>query len=401
MRRRLTKLAALHGYDRNARVHSRKQMQQIADSIREFGFVNPILVDARGRVIAGHGRVARRQAARHGARCRPIRLEHLTPEQMRAYASPTTAWPRWPAGTMSCCALELQELSELDLDFDLEITGFETGEIDLLIAGGRRRPTPIPPMTSPEPAATAVAQPGDLWLLGQHRLLCGDARDAGAYAGCSGDDAHSWSSPIRPTTCRSTATSAGSGKIRHREFAMASGEMTEAEFTGFLASVLGDMAAVTRRRRHPLRLHGLAAHARAAGGRAARLQRAQEPLRLGQDQRRHGLASTARSTSWSSCSRSATAPHINNVELGRARALPHQRLGLRRRQHLRRGRDEELAMHPTVKPVALVADAIHDCSQPRRHRARSLRRQRHDPDRRRADRPARLACSRSTRSTST
>ncbi|MBR0680964.1 ParB N-terminal domain-containing protein [Roseomonas eburnea] len=234
--------AALQPAARNARTHSRKQVQQIAASIREFGFVNPILVDAEDRVVAGHGRV---EAAKLlGLPDVPvIPLGHLTPEQVRAYRLADNRLAELAGWDDATLAAELQELSALDLSFDLEITGFDTGDIERLISAVDTAGAD-PADEVPEPAATAIAQPGDLWLLGQHRLLCGNSCDAEAFRRLlDGAEAQLvFTDP--PYNVPIQGHVSGLGKVRHREFAMASGEMDQAAFTGFLTTVLGNMAAV-------------------------------------------------------------------------------------------------------------------------------------------------------------
>ncbi len=165
-------------YKGNARTHSDKQIAQIAASIRTFGFTNPVLIEAHGQIVAGHGRVA---AARLlGMRDVPtIELGHLTGAERRAYVIADNRLAELAGWDREILAIELQALSELDLDFELEITGFETAELDLLLDGvddadadeADRMPEPGP----------SVTRAGDIWHLGRHRLICGDARDASVY----------------------------------------------------------------------------------------------------------------------------------------------------------------------------------------------------------------------------
>jgi ParB-like chromosome segregation protein Spo0J len=177
-------VAALKPHARNPRQHSAKQKRQIADSIREFGFTNPLLIDAESGVIAGHGRL---EAAKLlGLAYVPtIRLEHMTDAQKRAYIIADNKLAENAGWDRELLALEFQYLDSLELDFDLTITGFETVDIDLLIQGdghvdaaADEIPEPLPP----------VSQSGDLWLLGQHRLLCADALAQTSYDTLLGED---------------------------------------------------------------------------------------------------------------------------------------------------------------------------------------------------------------------
>ena len=176
-------MTSLRSAPRNPRTHSPKQLQQLADSIRRFGFTTPILVDEDNRILAGHGRV---QAAKQvGLTCVPtIRLTDLTDVQKRAYLLADNKLAELAGWDRELLALEFQDLQALELDCDLTITGFHTAEIDVLMDSlsaddeepdeedanlGDERPSP-------------VSRPGDLWLLGPHRLLCGDGTDSAALA---------------------------------------------------------------------------------------------------------------------------------------------------------------------------------------------------------------------------
>lgn len=234
----------LQPYRRNARVHSRRQLHQIAASIREFGFTNPVLVDRNGEILAGHGRV---EAARmEGMQTVPvIRIEHLTDEQKRAYIIADNKIAQNAGWDLEMLAVDLKELSGLDLPFDLEITGFDTAEIDLLIDGPTKSMATDPLDRVPPPQAQAVSSPGDLWLLGDHKLLCGDAREPSAHARLLGDERARMVFTDPPYNVQIDGHVGGLGAVKHREFAMASGEMSEREFVDFLTAVIRGMAEVS------------------------------------------------------------------------------------------------------------------------------------------------------------
>ena len=163
-------------YARNARTHSAAQVALIAGSIREYGFTNPVLVDGDNGIIAGHGRVM--AARKLGLPTVPvIELAHLTEAQKRAYILADNRLAEQAGWDKDLLALEVGELADLGLD--LTSLGFEAGEIDALLhdAGPdpREEETPAVP-------ALPTSRPGDLWCLGPHRLLCGDATDAAAAA---------------------------------------------------------------------------------------------------------------------------------------------------------------------------------------------------------------------------
>jgi len=169
----LARVADLIPYVGNARTHSDAQVAQVAASIREFGFTNPILVDCENGVIAGHGRLL--AARKLGMDFVPvIELSHLTPAQKRAYVLADNKLALNAGWDTELLRLELGALQEVG--FDLDLVGFDAAELDALFAvptAGRTDPDDVPDM--PENPVTRL---GDIWLLGRHRLICGDATDA-------------------------------------------------------------------------------------------------------------------------------------------------------------------------------------------------------------------------------
>jgi hypothetical protein len=164
----------------NARTHSKHQIRQIASSIKSFGFTNPVLIDDKNTIVAGHGRVP---AARLlGLSLVPtIRLENLTPDQIRAYVLADNRLAEKAGWDKSILAIELQHLLTIDDDFDVTITGFEIPEIDLILGEATDKPDPDDAFEVSE-ADQAVSELGDLWLLGKHRVLCGSALQPHSYA---------------------------------------------------------------------------------------------------------------------------------------------------------------------------------------------------------------------------
>src|SRR5262249_52463602 len=181
----------LRPYPGTARTHSKKQVRQIADSIQRFGFNNPVLIGEDGSIIAGHGRV---EAAKLlGMDCVPtVRLAHLNAAQRRAYVLADNKLALNAGWDRELLAIELQGL--VDIDFDVEVTGFSPAEIDLVLEGTREGPpndrTDVEdeiPLSTNDPA-TAVTRAGDVWCLGGHRLICGDVRDQGVFDVLMGDE---------------------------------------------------------------------------------------------------------------------------------------------------------------------------------------------------------------------
>jgi DNA modification methylase len=173
-------------YARNARTHSDAQVAQIAASIREFGFTNPVLIDGDGNIIAGHGRVlAARKLGMQEVPC--IRIEHLTDAQRRAYIIADNRLALDAGWDEELLSLELAELSEAG--YDLAMTGFDDAEIEELLADAEQALQDETPADAedgaadeeiPEPPRIVISRPGDVWCLGRHRLICADSSDRDA-----------------------------------------------------------------------------------------------------------------------------------------------------------------------------------------------------------------------------
>jgi 16S rRNA G966 N2-methylase RsmD len=353
---------ALRPYDRNARTHSRKQLRQIAESIKRFGFCNPVLIDDQRQIIAGHGRVA--AAKQLGLSVVPtVRLSHLTEAEKRAYIVADNRLAKKAGWDREILAIELQAL--IDLDFEVELTGFETAEIDLVLeeakeaSGAPHGPDDVLPAYTD---AQAVSRPGDLWVLGPHLLLCGDARSPEAYGQLLGEARAAFVFTDPPYNVPIDGHVCGLGRIRHRSFAMACGEMSSPQFTAFLTTIFrllvahsadGSIHQVCMDWRHMAEMLE-----------AGNVVYAELKNLCVWNKSNAGMGSFYRSKHelvfvW----KSGTAPHINTFELGqygRSRSNVWDYAGI---SSLSPGRLDELAMHPTVKPVALVADAIKDCSR--------------------------------------
>jgi ParB-like chromosome segregation protein Spo0J len=167
-------ISSLKPFPHNARTHSKKQLHQIAASIQSFGFTNPVLIDQHDTIIAGHGRVEAAKLLNRLA-VPTIRIEHLSEAQKRAYVLADNKIAANAGWDSEILAIELQHLSTIDVDFDIEITGFETAEIDLLIDGGGVKQNQDPADHVPAANAEVVTVPGDLWTLEDHKIICGDA----------------------------------------------------------------------------------------------------------------------------------------------------------------------------------------------------------------------------------
>ena len=229
----------------NARHHSKKQILKLADSIETFGFNVPVLVDAELNVIAGHGRLA--ACRKLGiAEVPTLCLDHLSPAQLRAFMICDNRLSELANWNDQILAQQLKDLSLLGLDFSLEVTGFEMAEIDLRIASLEElaQPADDPGNAMPEIwTGPSVSKLGDLWLLGRHRVVCGNALDRETFAGLMGEERAAMVFTDPPYNVPIDGHASGLGAIHHRPFPMASGEMDEGEFSAFLNRACRNLAA--------------------------------------------------------------------------------------------------------------------------------------------------------------
>ena len=344
---------------KNARTHSKRQIKQIAESISAFGFLNPILIDEAGTVLAGHGRLA---AARLlGLENVPtLRADGLSVAQKRAYVLADNKLAEKGGWDREILALELGELVEVlpTEGLDLSVTGFEAPEIDTVLGDfSEARPSPEDALPALGPP---VAREGEVWVLGKHRVLCGDARSNADMDRllCDQRAAAVFTDPPYNVAVRNIV---GRCRVEHREFRMASGEMSRDDFIRFLSETLGNAARVSREGaahyvcmdwRH---IEELFAASRSVYGAALNL--------CVWNKTNSGQGSFYRSQhELIGVFRVGDSQHQNNVELGRHGRNRSNVWTYPAANSLGAGRDEALTMHPTVKPVALVADALLDCT---------------------------------------
>jgi DNA modification methylase len=350
----------------NPRLHSKKQIRQIAHSIETFGFNVPVLVDAELKVIAGHGRLL--ACGELGRTEVPtLCLDHLTPAQARAFMIADNRLTEIASWDDKLLAEQLKDLSLLGLDFSIEVTGFEIGEIDLRIAAledMREQADDDPADAVPElPTRPPLSKIGDVWLLGRHRVMCGNALDAAAFAALMGEERAAMVFSDAPYNVAIDGHASGLGAIHHRPFPMASGEMDKEAFTAFLSQACRNLAAFSADGslhylcmdwRH---LDELLAAGRDAYGELKNLcVWVKDNAGMGSLYRsQHELVFVFKQGRGS---------HRNNVQLGqfgRNRSNVWRYPGVN--SFARCGEEGNLlALHPTVKPVAMVADAILDCS---------------------------------------
>ncbi|MDF0578911.1 site-specific DNA-methyltransferase [Bradyrhizobium yuanmingense] len=345
----------------NARRHSRKQLHQIAASIREFGFNSIVVADEDGMILVGHGRV---EGARMAGleRVPVLRVGHLTAEQKIAFSLADNKIALNSDWDMDQLRVLWRELMGVEVIFDVEVTGFETTEIDLLVDGEAEREKPDRSDLVPAVAAEPVSRLGDLWILGEHRLLCGDACDAASFVDLMDGEQARLVFTDPPYNVPIDGHVSGLGAVKHREFKMASGEMSSVEFAGFLGVVFGNMAQVSV----DGAIHFVCMDWRhmdevlkAAGGVYSELKNL-----CVWNKSNGGMGSFYRSKhELVFVYKVGHGPHLNTIELGKHGRYRTNVWDYAGANSFRSGRDAELEMHPTVKPTALVIDAIKDCSR--------------------------------------
>jgi DNA modification methylase len=356
-------VSQLKPYPGNARTHSRKQVRQIADSIKRFGFTNPVLISDDNQIIAGHGRVA---AARllDIVEVPVLRLSHLSDQERRAYVIADNKLALNAGWDQEILAIELQAL--IDLEFDVTVTGFSLAEVDLVLDSasdaGAHGPEAEAENALPPMPQHAVSCSGDLWNLGRHRLICGDARKRSDYHALLIEDRVDLIFTDPPYNVPIDGHVCGLGRVRHREFAMGVGEMSREAFTSFLTETLGCAA----KRCRDGAIAFVCMDWRHMGELLAAGERVFTELKnlCVWNKTNGGMGAFYRSKhELVFAFKVGTAPHVNSFglgETGRYRTNVWDYAGI---SSISSSRAEELAMHPTVKPVALVADAIRDCSK--------------------------------------
>jgi len=343
----------------NARQHKPAQVKQIAASIKAFAFNAPVLIDGAGKVLAGHGRVMACEKL-GWTQIPAIRLDHLSPAEARAYAIADNRLTEKSTWDEAMLAGHFKVLAALDLDFSIETTGFSIGEIDLKIEGLDGPANDDDPDDVAPPAGPSIAQFGDLWILGKHKLLCGDALESSSYETLLGEERAAMVFTDPPYNVKIDGNITGKGKVHHRDFAMGAGEMSEPEFIAFLTKACGLMAEfsndgsvhyvcmdwghlyalITAGRTAYDGMLNICVWAKPYGGLGGIYRSAHEMVVVF----KHGRAA-----------------HRNNVKMGRYGRNRTNVWNYAGSRGFGRGEDADLtSQHPTPKPVQMIADAILD-----------------------------------------
>ena len=327
-------------------------------NIDTFGFLFPCLIDNTNRVLCGNARVE--AAERLGMKTIPvIRVGHLNDAEQRAFILADAKLAEYGTWNLDVLREEIQFFTDLNIDFDFSIIGFETAEIDIILEGAENQADDNP--TGIAPRLQAISRLGEVWQAGNHRIYCGDALAALSYEAVLNGNLAGLVITDPPFNVRISGHVGGSGAVQHREFAMATGEMTPDQFTSFLTSSMKNFVTHSR----DGSLHYVFMDWR----------HSQEILSAGNAnytelknicvwrKTNAGMGSFYRSQhEFVFVFKNGAAPHVNNINLGvhgRNRSNVWDYAGI---NGFGRHRDELLAMHPTVKPVALVVDVLKDAS---------------------------------------
>jgi DNA modification methylase len=347
---------------RNPRQHSQRQVNQLADSIREFGFVSPVVVDGNGQVTIGHGRVLAAKKL-HMPRIPVIQLRHLSSAQLKALRIADNRLAQHSHWDERLLGESFLELKGLDLDFDLSITGFTLPEIDLSVQGlSEIRKVEIDDNAGDATTGAAVCESGQLWQLDDHRLYCGDATSGAAFDHLMEEQRADLVFVDPPYNVPVEGHVAGKGKIKHREFAQGVGELDRSGFIQFLSQACGLLAKHSR----DGAIHFVCMDWR----------HADEILTAGRDvyselknvavwvKSNAGMGSLYRSQhELVFVFKSGTGRHVNNIELGKNGRNRTNVWNYDSASTQARKGNNLLALHPTAKPVTLVMDALLDCSR--------------------------------------
>lgn len=345
---------------RNPRQHSQSQVNQIADSIREFGFVMPIVVDDTRQVVIGHGRVL--AARKLGMpRVPVVEIRHLSQAQLKALRIADNRLAQHAHWDERLLGENFLELKELDLDFDLAITGFSLPEIDLAIQKHDEGVTVEPDDEADAVTGVPVCRAGDTWQLGDHRVHCGDATSEVAFDNVMTEERAHVVFIDPPYNVTIDGHVSGKGKIRHREFAQGSGEFSREQFTRFLTQSCALLAKYSKSGAiHFVCMDWRHADELLAAGRGVYSELKNIVVWVKSNA---GMGSLYRSQhELVFVFKSGTERHTNNIELGRYGRNRTNVWHYDGASTQARKGNNLLELHPTAKPVQLVMDALLDCS---------------------------------------
>lgn len=358
-------VGTLKAYKNHPFEHERQQRATLVKSLRRFGAVRPILIDDDDVIVCGHGIVGAAHEAGFDA-LPAIRVRHLSEDEIRAYRLADNKLAKLAKTDPARLAVEFEHL--LSVDFDLDLTGYSPPEIDSTIILGHEQDEPSNNESLDDELADIisdgppVSRRGDLWLLGKrHRLLCGDARDGAAYSTLMADARAQMVFTDPPYNVPIQGNVSGQGAIRHGEFVMGSGELSRKEYADFLGEVFTQMVEVSR----DGAMHFVCIDWRHVGDVQTVGEQVYTKLMniCVWVKTNAGMGSLYRSQhEMVVVFKVGSSAHINNVELGRHGRNRSNVWTYAGANAFGAERDAALSMHPTVKPTAMVTDAMLDCS---------------------------------------
>lgn len=356
----------IYFYEKNTKVHDEKQIIQIADSIECFGFNNPVIVDENGVLLAGHGRLC---AARmlDMDKIPVVRLTHLNEFEKKAYRIADNKLSELGKFDTDMLKLEFSDIEalaiELGEELSLDVTGFDLKDIDVIMnedkseeAKSNEKLENIPYISEDE----IITQPGDIWYIGRHCIICGDALQKDTYKKLLDDEKAQIVFTDSPYNI-SVSKIGGKGKVKHSEFKMGVGELSSEQFTDFLKKIMENLCEYSEENSvHYLcmdwrnvfemmsaskdvysKMLNLLVWAKTNGGQGSFYRSKHELIFVFQN---------------------GTGSHINNIDLGkhgRYRCNVIECAGINSF-----GKEQNnLKMHPTVKPHILIADILLDASK--------------------------------------
>jgi DNA modification methylase len=341
--------------------HKPRQIRQIANSIEEFGFITPVVIDGNKKVIAGHGRIP--AASLLGwTKVPTIYIDHLSEKQIKAFQIADNKLTKNSTWNERLLGEQLKFLSESELDFNIEVTGFEMAEIDMYIEGLSEQPKGDDPadVLPDDQTAVSVTRPGDRYLLGENVILCGDALNEAKYRELMGQERAAMASADPPFNVPIEGNVSGLGAIQHHNFAMACGEMNKEQFTAFLVRLFSLLALYSL----DGALHFICMDWRHISELLAAGEQVYTELK--------NLCVWVKNHTGMGAFYRSRHELVFVYKHGRDRSRNNVMLGKHGRDRTNvwtypspRTPSEEgnlLALHPTVKPVRMIADAILDCT---------------------------------------
>lgn len=353
-------ISELKNPSHRARVHSKQQIEKIQASISAFGFLGSLLIEDDGTIIAGVARVE--AAKRLGMSSLPVLVaNNLSSAQIKAYRLADNRLAEMASWDEEELKLELSNILDLDIDFDLEVTGFESAQIDLLLDPAAD-PSSATDDALPPREHDPISQLGDIWELGPHLLFCGDAKSEESYTKLLGDGLVAMVITDPPWNVQINGHVGNSGQTQHREFVEASGEMSDAEFSSFLQTVIGRIAEAAD--------DGALVYLFIDWRSIDKVLVAGQVLGLSLlniivwNKKNAGMGSLYRSQHELICLfKKGGGRHCNNIKLGATGRYRTNVWDYAGANSFGAGRMDQLKAHPTAKPVIMIADAIKDVTK--------------------------------------